>query len=306
MKRALGIGLGIAAIAGLLVVATSQRGESQAGGRILLAIYAPTVQFADSAARLSYVQGLARAIEQSVGTRVEGRSYTNLAQLRRDNPDFAIVDAQCYAANPRWELLANGEIGGRATRPWALFSSVGPNMQGLRGQRLAFVRMGCQDDAFLEHAMLESEVDLGFFSARVPQTDLSGSIAEVVAYKGAQAVFAPIGTERGLTKVFDTGAVPGPAFVQMGKQPASVTKQVTAAVTGYGAGGAISGWSTANDRTYAALRARMRPRVKRGLFASPDVVRIDVKDVLIEPETLEDTMFTEVKQHFLSPPSRQE
>jgi hypothetical protein len=306
MRRIFGIGIGIAAIAALLVVGSSRRGESQAGGRMLLAIYAPTVEFTDSAQRLSYIQGLARAIESAVGAKVEGRSYTSLAQLRRDNPDFAIIDAQCYATNLRWDLLANGEVRGNANRSWALYSSVGPDMQGLRGQRLAYVRMGCEDNAFLQHAMLESEVDLSFFSQTVAKPDLSGAVAEVVSYKGAQAVFAPVGSQRGLTKVFDTGSIPGPAFVQMSKQPASVTSKVTAAVTGYGAGGAISGWSAANNRVYNALRARMRPRVKRGIFASPDPVRIDVKDVLIEPTTLDETMFTQVKQHFERPAERHE
>jgi hypothetical protein len=70
-------------------------------------------------------------------------------------------------------------------------------MQALKGKKLAFVQMGCKDKEFMEHAMLESEVGLQFFSGQVGKPDIAGAVAEVASYKGAEAVFAPVGQQRG-------------------------------------------------------------------------------------------------------------
>ncbi len=308
--KRLGLGGGILAIALLVVVGTSRTGDSQPAGtptKLTVGIYTPTVQFATSQARLAYVQGLAKAIEANVNTKVVGRSYTSMGQLSRQKVDFAIVDGQCYSANSKGKLLASAKVGGGTTRRWALYSSVGPKMQALRGKKLAFIKMGCKDTAFLENAMLESEVGLSFFSGRVGKPDLNGTIAEVAARKGAQAVFAPVGSQKGLTKVFDTGSVPNPAFVQFNTKlaPALVSK-VKNAVTRYGGGGAISGWSGGGDKLYRSFKGRMGTRVKKGVFASPSPVRVDAKDILINPKTLSETDLTEVKQHFQAPAERQE
>ena len=97
-------------------------------------------------------------------------------------------------------------------------------MQALKGKKLAFVQTGCNDAGFVDNAMLESEVDPTFFGARGGEKDLTGALASVTSYKTAQAVFAPVGSAKGLTKVFDTGSVPNPAFVEVaGKVPAAIT-----------------------------------------------------------------------------------
>jgi hypothetical protein len=46
--------------------------------------------------------------------------------------------------------------------------------------------------------------------------------------------------------------------------------------------------------------------VKHGVFASPDPVRFEAKDVLIEPTTIDETATTGVRQHFERPPERME
>jgi hypothetical protein len=180
-------------------------------------------------------------------------------------------------------------------------------MLALKGKKLAYIKMGCRDDDFIRNAMLESEVDLGFFGGRVGKPDLSGTVAEVASRKGAEAVFAPVGSQKGLTKVFDTGSVPNPAFVQLNKKlPDSVVNKVRSAVTRYGGGGAISGWKSADVGNYRSLRGRMGRRVKDGVLAAPNPVGVDAKDVLLEPKTLDETELTAVKQHFQAPPERQQ
>jgi hypothetical protein len=291
----------------LVVMVTRASQGQQAPEKLVIGIYAPTVEFGTAQNRLAYLQGLARAIESNTGIQTQAASFASLGALRKGNVDFAIVDGQCYSTNLGWRLLADATLGGGTARNWALYSSVGPDMQGLKGKKLAFVQMGCNDNGFIDNAMLESEVDPNFFASRVGKPDLTAAVAEVASYKGAQAVFAPVGAQKGLTKVFDTGQIPNPAFVQLnGKLSNGVADKVANAVVGYGGSGAISGWSGANKGSYQGLAGRMGRVVKKGIFAAPEPVRVEAKDVLIEPETLRDTALTEVRQHFERPPERME
>lgn len=289
------------AVAG--VVLATGPGESQPAGpdKLTVGIYAPTVEFGTAQARLTYVQGLAKAIEQSSGVKTEAQAFASLGALRKANVDFAIIDGICYSTNLGWPLLANAEVGGGTTRAWALFSSLGADTNALRGKKLAFVQLGCNDSAFVDNAMLESEAD-SFFASRVGKPDLTAAVAEVASYKGAQAVFAPVGSQKGLNKVFDTGAVPNPAFVSIaGKLPAATIEKVAAAVIGFGGSGAIAGWSKPSREIYTALAGRMGKTSKLGILANPDPVRIDAKDALIEPTTLKETALIEVRHHFVRP-----
>jgi hypothetical protein len=284
-------------LAGLTAVAVAQPAQ-----KITIGIYAPSVEFGAAQARLAYVQDLARAVAQATGLPTEAQSYANIGALKKDAVDFAIIDGVCYATNLGWRLLATASIGGGTTRPWALYSSAGDSMQALKGKKLAFIGTGCNDAGFVDNAMLESEVDPAFFGVRSAKPDLTAAVAEVASYKAAQAVFAPVGAAKGLTKVFDTGAVPNPAFVEIaGKLPPAIVERVAASVIGYGGSGAIAGWTRPSREIYTALAARMGKLVKAGVFATADPVRIDARDALIEPPTLRDTAVVDVRHHFVRP-----
>jgi hypothetical protein len=273
--------------------------------KLTLGIYTPSVEFGAATARLAYVKTLAAAIEQNTGLAVEAQSFANLGALVRANVDFAIVDGPCYATNLGWRLLATANVGGGPTRPWALFSSVGPDMQALRGKKLAFVAAGCNDAGFVDHAMLESEVDAAFFGARVGKADLTAAIAEVASYRTAHAVFAPIGAARGLTKVFDTGVVPNPAFVALTTRlPAATVDKVASAVLGFGGGGAIASWLRPSRDLYTTFAGRLVKVTKSGVLAAPEALRIDAKDVLVDPPTLEEPGMIDVRHHYVRTPGR--
>jgi hypothetical protein len=297
--------LGTLAVLGLAMLV--RPGASQpVPGKLTIGIYAPTVEFGTSQARLQYVQSLAKVVEKATGVKTEAGSYASLGALRHAGVDFAIVDGVCYADGMNGKLLANAEIGGGTTRAWALFSSVGPSPQALRGKKLAYVKMGCNDTAFINNAMLESEAD-SLFASRIGKPDLGAAVAEVASYKGAQAVFAPIGAQKGLTKVFDTGQVPNPAFVQMNNRlPGSLVSKVGTAVVGYGGSGAISGWAAASRSSFQSLAGRFHRRTKHMIPAEAPPVRLDSSDVLNEPGTLKDTALTGVHQHYEHPQKRME
>jgi hypothetical protein len=272
--------------------------------KITIGIYAPSVEFGAATARLAYVKALGNAIAQNTGLVVEAQSYATLAALKKDNVDFAIIDGPCYATNLGWRLLASANIGGGTQRAWALYAGSGGDMLALRGKKLAYIASGCNDAGFVDNAMFDSEVDATFFGARIGKPDLTGAVAEVVSTRTADAVFAPAGAAKGLTKVIDTGPVPNPAFVDLGsKLPAGTVDKVAAAVIGYGGGGAISGWARPSRDIYTAFAGRMNRVVKNGVLATPDPVRIDAKDVLQEPPTLRDTAVIDVRHHFVRPPN---
>jgi hypothetical protein len=292
------------ALAACTLFVGSRSGESQAGA-LTVAIYAPSVNFGTSAGRLQYLQRLSKAISSATGRRVDPKPFNSLGALLRSKPDFAVVEGQCVAAKG-YKVLANAVVGGGTSRRWALYSNAGRSMSALKGKKLAYMKTGCRDESFIENAMLESEVSLRFFGGRVGKRTLSGAVAEVATLRGAQAVFAPAGSQKGLGKVFDAGSVPNPAFVQLNQGlPAGVVTKAKGAVTNFAGGGAISRWRGGNQKTYSGLRGRMGKRVKRGMFARPTPVRVKARDVLIYPKTLDDTSLTEVTQHFDQPPARQ-
>ena len=308
MKKILFV-IPLAAIAIAGVIMTLSPGQSQpAGGpsALSIGIYAPSVEFGTAQARLAYAQGLAKAVEQSTGVKTTAQAFASLAALRKANPDFAIIDGLCYATNSSWTLLANAKVGDGTTRAWALYSSVGPDVKALKGKKLAFVQTGCNDKAFIDNAMLESEGG-GLFASEVGKPDLTAAVAEVASYKGAEAVFAPSSASKGLTKVFDTRQVPNPAFVQLnGSLPSSVSSKVASAVVGYGGSGAISGWASASKEPYTSLAGALGAQTKKLQAADPVPVRLESGDVLVEPSTLSDTALTGVHSHYEQPPQRME
>lgn len=293
--------------AGAAVYARSGHSQPAAADKLTIGIYAPSVEFGTAQARLQYAQALAKAIEAQTGAKVEAKSFAQFSQLKSSGVDFAIVDGQCYATSLGWPLLASAQIGGGATRQWALFADGASDMQGLKGKKLAYVQTGCNDNGFIDNAMLDSEVDPAFFAGRVGKPDITAAVAEVASYKGAAAVFAPVGTQKGLTKIFDTGSVPNPGFVQLNsKVPQATTDKVAAAVVAFAGSGAIAGWSSPQRGAYQSLSGSMGKVVKHGVFANPDPVRFEAKDVLIEPETIDESATTGVRQHFERPPERME
>jgi hypothetical protein len=271
--------------------------------KLTIGVYAPSVQFDTAQARLAYAQGLAKAIEQATAIPTTADVYATLAALKKAAPDYAIIDGLCYATNLNYKLLANAKVGEGTTRTYALWSNAGETMQSLKGKKLAYVSTGCNDNGFIDNAMLESEVDAKFFGARQPEKDLTGAVASVQSYKTAQAVFAPASSVKGLTKVFDTGPVPNPAFVEVNNTlPNNVTDKVGAAVVGYGGSGAISGWARPSRDAYANLGSRLAPVRKQGVFAQAEGVKLNSNEVMLEPSTLKEPQYVAVRHHFQRPP----
>lgn len=267
--------------------------------QLSVAMYAPAAAFADSSARIAYVQGLAKTIQQKTGISTTGKMYVRLGDLLGAKPDFAIIDGQCLASKSPGPILATAVVAGDTSQSWALYTR-GETLPMLRGKRIVVAKTGCRDADFLDNAMLDGEVKTAtYFAAIIDKPDVTGAVLAVRDYKAADAVFAPAVSARGLTKIYDAGAVPNAGFVALRQYGEPLVNQVKDAVLGYGGGGGFDGWRAAAQVSYTALGVRMGGRVKRPVFAAPDPVRLDDQAVLIVPHST----YAEapIRQHFWEP-----
>jgi hypothetical protein len=284
----------------LVVLGALPAAAQQAPEQLTVAMYAPAAAFSDSSARLAYMQGLAKAVQQRTGVPTSGKIYVRLGDLLAAKPDFAVIDGQCLAAHSPGQLLASALVGGETAQPWALYTRGGESLATLRGKKLVYVKTGCRDSDFLDNAMLDGEVKTGaFFGALIDKPDVTGAVLAVRDYKAADAVFAPASSAKGLTKAYDAGSVPNPGFVALKPFPAALLDGVRDAVLSYGGGGGIDGWRAAVPASYQALGGRMGARAKRPVFAAPDVVRLDDQDVIVVPQSKYEQ--ASVKHHFWEP-----
>ena len=233
---------------------------------LTVAIYAPNAPFDGADARYGYVQRLATHIGNLAGTPTKGVAFKNAgdfeAAVKRGGVDFAIVDAVYLAARGGFKVIATAKTGGRTSQPWALFVGGGvANVVGLRGKRLVYATASSRDLAFVEHALLDSELSVSkFFSARQGAPDIASAVASVSLGR-ADAVLAPIDKGKGLKKVFEAAAVPNPGFVQAKTTiPDAVVASVTRAVLGFGAGGALE--TSGEPMAFSAAKSRDTPMEK--------------------------------------------
>lgn len=284
----------------LMILLVSGVASAQSDDQLTVGLYAPGAAFADSSARLAYVQGLAKAIAGRTGTPVVGKAYVRLGDLLAAKPDFAIIDGQCLASRGVGNLLATAVIGGDVTQGWGLYTRGGDTLASLKGKKLAYVKTSCRDGEFLDNAMLDGEVKTAaFFGALVDKPDVTAAVLAVRDYMSADAVFAPAAQARGLSRTYDAGSVPNPGFVALRTFTGPVLEQARDAVLGYGGGGGIDGWRAATPGAYTTLGGRMGTRVKKLVFAPPEIVRIDDQDILLLPPAR--TEQAGIKQHFWEP-----
>lgn len=289
---------GTLAVAAVAAVVVSSPAADAQQAQLTIGMYAPSAAFADSGARAAYIQGLAKAVQSATGIPTTGKAYARLADLKAAKPDFAIIEGLCVATTSPGPVLATAAISGATSQSWGLFTR-GDNFAALKGKKLAYLETGCRDMDFMENGLLESEAKVKtFFGPLVSRPESVGAVAAVRDYKQADAVFAPISQGKGLTKAFDAGSVPNPGFVQMNKGvSAKVVGDVKTAVLGYGANLGIDGWRAAVN--YAGLSGQLGARVKRPVFAIPEVVRLEDQDVLVVPQSKFEQ--TKVRHLFIDP-----
>ncbi len=257
----------------VVLVVRAPAGHAAPPEQLTIAIFAPSLEFTTTA-RLSYLNQVADAIEAKTGIPTIARSFVKYSDLAGAKPDFAIVEAQCIAARGPGTALATATINGARTTDWGLYSRAkGQTLLELRAKKVAYVKTGCRDSDFLDHALL-----LGvfrhdsFFSATVAKADAPGAVVGTRDSGDADAVVAPSRLATGLSLVVVIDAVPNPGLVVMNdKLDATLIAAARAAVVGT-SGGPIGGWADAAG--YDSLAGRMAGRKKPLVLAEPKPVEV--------------------------------
>src|SRR5262249_62305724 len=83
----------------IFLLLTFASAGAAADEQLTVAMYAPAAAFADSSARVAYIQGLAKAIQQKTGQATTGKIFVRLGDLLAAKPDFALIAGQCLAAH---------------------------------------------------------------------------------------------------------------------------------------------------------------------------------------------------------------
>jgi hypothetical protein len=291
------------AICSLLLMATSARAADKP---LTIAIYAPNTPFESGADSFAFANRLAQQIQSVAGVPAQGKAFAHAkdleAAIKARQVDFAVVDGVYLAERGvPWQVLATATSGGDTAPRWALFSSTAGSVPELQGKKLAIVSAGPRDQAFIENALLDGELQIGkFFGAKSTAPDIKSAVA-AASLKKVDAVFAPEVAGKGLKKIFDAGRVPNPAFCEVagGLEPGLVSK-VKNAVLSHGASGpALDGWKAGGGEPYRVLQGRLGTRARRPVMVEPEVVHIEDQDVLVAPAL--DPSLPELKSLYWAP-----
>jgi ABC-type amino acid transport substrate-binding protein len=288
----------------LMVLPAAARGEQT----VRVAIYAPNAAFVAGTDRHSFVTHLAEQITAAAGVHAEGKAWVRAADfeaaVKKKEVDFAVLDGVYLAErNVPYTVLATAAAGGETASRWALFSATATGLHDLQGGKLVLPATGPRDVAFVENALLDSELQVAkFFAAdRLSPPDVSSAVT-AVSLKKADAVFAPDGQGNGLKKLYESRAsVPYPAFCAVdGNLTPELVAKVKRAVLEHGAGGAVyDSWRASSGEAYRTLAGRMAVHSRRPVMVEPEVVRIDDLDLLGAPSI--EWALPDVKPLFQSP-----
>ncbi len=278
-------------------------GGAAAEEKLTIALYAPNAAFESGDARYSFVSRLAQQITSVAGVPTEPKAFVRAADfeaaIKKNQVDFAVIDGVYLAERGvPFTVLATAAAGGDVTTRWSLFSSEAGGVLELKGKKLALAATGAKDAQFVDNALLDGELQK-HFASRVAAPDIASAVA-AVSLKKAECVFAPDSLGKSLRKVFEAGRVPNPAFVVVkGSLPAATVDKVKRAVLGHAASGAYDGWRAGSAEPYRALGGKMAQRNRRPVMTEPQVVPLDIGDVLA-PQPLEPAPL-DLKDQFWSP-----
>jgi hypothetical protein len=305
-QSSVGVVVKVAAVAALVMISAAAAAEPPA--RLSLAMYAPSVPFADSSARAAYVRALARAIEARTGIPTSADSYADYRALVDSKPDLAILDAPCVVVRGGGALVT-AAIGGRIDQAWGLYAREAGAVIALAGKRLAYLRTGCRDSDFLDHALLSGELETArFFGQLVGKSNLLGVIATVRDYRDADALFAPAGRAGGLVEIYAAARIPNPGLVVMrsGVDAAVIARVKEALLATSGESGSsatprlIDGWR--EPASYAALAAQMAPHRKALVMAAPERLHLATDGLLPADDRSIPLRAMPLRRLFWSPP----
>lgn len=262
-------------------------GSAHADDTITVGLYAPTAPFDGTADRVGFVDALAKHLEGSAGgKKVKGKVFSSASSfssaVKKGDIQFAVIDAPYAAAiGLPYKILGSAQRSGSSTGQWQVVSNSGlKNLSDLKGKKVVVPSIGAKETAFVTNALLDGEVDAGYFDKIVEAADPKSAITMVSVGK-ADAAFVPSGVDTsGMSVVMTLGAVGWPMFVALPGADESLTKSFGTAVKKFSSSSAFSGFAGADAGKYKSLSGSFGKTTKKGPMAVPPPARLSVRDLL--------------------------
>ncbi|MBK6847748.1 MAG: hypothetical protein IPG96_09500 [Proteobacteria bacterium] len=276
----------LALVLGLVLWPAVVGGQS-AAKPLTVALYAPDVAFASSAARYAYVTALAAHLGKALQRPVAGRAYKQSGDFDRDwragRISVAVVGSLKLAAGAREaRVIASAAPRRTGVGDWTIMSATA-DLARLKNQVLQVPMMGPLTPAFLRYVLFADQLDpRSYFKLRLAP-DLAAAVAAVRLGRAA-AVLAPAGTA-GLRAVIGPVELPPPvlAVLDPGLSAAEVQAIRQAALAFAGPLSAeYGGFRVSGTEAYRALAAAARRRQRA-------VVLLPVGPERLAPEAVVDT-----------------
>jgi hypothetical protein len=251
---------------------------------LTVGLYAPTVPFAGTSARVESASRLADHIGKSLSRPAVGKVYARAgdfaAAVKKGEVTVALVDVAylAHASVGSYSVVGVSTRGGDAARSWQVVSKGGASLAQLRGKKLLLPNIGGRESDFVYAAMFAGELPTGYFGSVEAAPDSVSALAAVGLGKADAALIPggmtlPAGVSVSATLALAADAV----LVVWGD--ATLRTAVAAAVGSYKGEGAVSGLRTADADVVKALARRFVVPQKRGLLLVPSP-RVLVGDLL--------------------------
>ncbi|MBK8481774.1 MAG: hypothetical protein IPL40_11435 [Proteobacteria bacterium] len=257
---------------------------------LTVALYAPDVAFAGSAARYAYVTALAAHLAQALKRPAVGRAYKQLGDFDRDwragRIGVAVVGSLKLASGVRGAQVIATALPRRAgAGDWTIMSATA-DLAGLKHQVLQVPMMGQLTWAFLRYVLFADQLDpRSYFKVRV-SPDVASAVAAVRIGRAAAAL-APASTP-GLRAAIGPVELPPPvlAVLETGLSATEVASIRQAALAFAEPLSADYGtFRATGTEAFRALAAAARRR-QRSLALLPVVPLRLAPDAVVDPRRL--------------------
>ncbi|MBP9087211.1 MAG: hypothetical protein KBG15_13905 [Kofleriaceae bacterium] len=266
---------------------------------LTVGLYAPSLPYPGTAARVQAVGKLAEHFGQAVGGTGVGRVYARAsdfaAAVKKAEVAVALVDVAYLAhAGGNYTVIAAAVRGGEIARPWQLVGKTGTTLAQLQGKTILVPAIGGHENDFVYAALFGGELPRNYFAKLDTAPDAVSALA-AVGFGKADAVVVPGGMElpAGMVVLLSLTAAADAVVVVYGTDAQLRAKLVTA-ITSYKGDSVVGGLRTSDAEAVASLRRRFVVAPRRGLMVVPSAKMLVgelLRGVQVLPTRAEVTQF---------------
>lgn len=249
---------------------------------VTVGVFAPSVPFDGTAARLELAQKLATHVAGADGVgRVYGKAGDFAAALAKGEIQLAVVDASFLATSGIAHTdLAVAVRGDETAIAWQLVARAPvAKVLDLKDRTVITPVLDGRHVDFVANAMLGGELPLTYFKVEASPDVVSAVTAVGLGKADAAVVPGGIALPAGVTRVATLPSVSWPIFIAAKGAPADVVAQARERIGSFGGSGAIAGFRTGGTDGYRSLARRMKRNPRQAPMVVPNL-RIAVGDLI--------------------------